>query len=378
MGRGGGSLRSASVPSTSSDDSLDWIPIPGGPDHPPGAYEEDVKETKGPVAQDSEVGNTAAATETSTATGADIGLPAPEISSSDGVVKDINGPLGSEQRGDTTTSSPGRVMSSSARETPASGWGSRTSVSQPKPLFTVQGKETMSSVAPPPPAPSPSSSSPPPVVVAAIAAVAKRRRGQAASGDDYDSRDSSNTGSSSSTTGKNGVTKNSEARYGDDAPAFVSSSCDRPNADEKVDDANPGTASRTTATATSRLRMNKGGSDAIETTAATSAFSPFEQQRTDGCPSPATRSSDPGGVTGSADGNIARGGDHYEGDATGVEWERAWALLSEMQGAGLKPPAEAFAVVLGACVNCGKIGEALEIAQVRKAFGERRSTTRPK
>lgn len=52
------------------------------------------------------------------------------------------------------------------------------------------------------------------------------------------------------------------------------------------------------------------------------------------------------------------------GRGEGVEWERACALLSDMEVAGIRPPVDAYQSVMRACVGAGRVGEALEVAQV--------------
>lgn len=76
-----------------------------------------------------------------------------------------------------------------------------------------------------------------------------------------------------------------------------------------------------------------------------------------------TRTTDYGGAAAAA-GTANVGTSGGAGGAEGVEWERACALLSDMEVAQLKPPVEAFEAVLGACIVAGKVGEALEVAQV--------------
>lgn len=56
-------------------------------------------------------------------------------------------------------------------------------------------------------------------------------------------------------------------------------------------------------------------------------------------------------------------------DAHGVDWERALAILSDMEAAQLVPPTEAFEAVLAACATAGRAGEALEIAQIMCGIG---------
>ncbi|CAM9569916.1 unnamed protein product [Ectocarpus sp. 4 AP-2014] len=59
----------------------------------------------------------------------------------------------------------------------------------------------------------------------------------------------------------------------------------------------------------------------------------------------------------------------------GADWERARAILDDMMAADHlpPPPEEAFRAVLGACDSAGRVGEALEIAQVMVGAGFRPS-----
>lgn len=72
------------------------------------------------------------------------------------------------------------------------------------------------------------------------------------------------------------------------------------------------------------------------------------------------------------DGGIEEGGVIHSGERRQhVDWERAWALLLDMEAAEHlpSPPAEAFNTVLGACVAAGRVGEALEITQAMAGAG---------
>lgn len=61
------------------------------------------------------------------------------------------------------------------------------------------------------------------------------------------------------------------------------------------------------------------------------------------------------------------------GDENDVDWHSALSVLSDMQAAGLDPPAEAFEAVLGACGKAGRAAEGLEVAYLMNIAGMRPS-----
>ncbi len=65
------------------------------------------------------------------------------------------------------------------------------------------------------------------------------------------------------------------------------------------------------------------------------------------------------------------GGSPAEEDGERIEWQRAMAILDDMEAADHlpPPPAEAFQAVLDACVAAGRVGEALEVASAMVGTG---------
>lgn len=75
-----------------------------------------------------------------------------------------------------------------------------------------------------------------------------------------------------------------------------------------------------------------------------------------------------GGGSGSGSGGVGSAG---PAEDSGVDWQRAKAILDDMAGADHlpAPPAEAFQAVLGACDAAGRVGEALEVASAMVGVG---------
>ncbi|CAM9758092.1 unnamed protein product [Ectocarpus sp. 6 AP-2014] len=83
-------------------------------------------------------------------------------------------------------------------------------------------------------------------------------------------------------------------------------------------------------------------------------------------------SSVPGSGASSTDSNRSVNNSSNNGrGGGGADWERARAILDDMTAADHlpPPPEEAFRAVLGACDSAGRVGEALEIAQVMVGAG---------